>query len=76
MAKVKQVLNHVSVEEAQRKRICHRNRKSHPIAAGERCLTVRDPSTGGKRNYCSDCGNEILDVAADDLADLRTTLNR
>jgi hypothetical protein len=75
MAKVKQVLNAVSVEEAKQKRICHRNRKKHSIAGGERCLTVRDPASGARRNYCIECGNAILDVAADDLEALRAGLN-
>lgn len=75
MAKVKQVLNAVSVEEAKQKRICHRNRKKHSIAGGERCLVVRDSASGGKRNYCVECANAILDVAADDLEELRTDLN-
>jgi hypothetical protein len=75
VAKIKQVLNLVAVEEAKRKRICHRNRKKHVISGGERCLVVRDPASGGKRNYCVECGNEILDVAADDLHALRTGLN-
>ncbi len=75
MAKVKQVLNAVSVEEAKKKRICHRNRKKHSIASGERCVVIRDPASGGKRNYCVECGNAILDAAADDLQSLRTELN-
>lgn len=75
MAKVKQVLNAVSVEEAKKKRVCHRNRKKHSIAGGERCLVIRDPTSGGKRNYCVECGNEILDVAAGDLQVLITELN-
>jgi hypothetical protein len=75
MAKVKQVLNAVSVEEAKMKRICHRNRKKHSIAGGERCLVIRDPASGGKRNYCVECGSAILDVAADDLQALRSELD-
>lgn len=75
MAKIKQVLKSVAVEEAKKKRICHRNRKKHAISGGERCLVVRDPSSGGKRNYCVECGNQVLDVAADDLHALRTDLN-
>jgi len=75
MAKIRQVLNTISVEEAKKKRICHRNRSKHSIAGGERCLVVRDPASGGKKNYCVECGNAIIDIAADDLARLRTQLN-
>jgi hypothetical protein len=75
MAKVKQVLKDVSVEVAKRKRKCH-HKKTHSVAQGESCIVVKDPSTGGKRNYCIECGNAILDIAADDLNELRSELNQ
>lgn len=75
MGKVRQVLNGVSVEEAKRQRICHHNRKKHSVSKGEACLVIRDPSTGGSKNYCIECGNEILDVASTDLDALRADLN-
>jgi len=62
MAQVRDVLSHVAVEEAQRPRICHRNRKKHSIAAGESCLVVSDEN-GGAKNYCAVCASEILKSA-------------
>jgi hypothetical protein len=74
MARVKQVLKDVSIEVAKRQRKCH-HKKTHSISMGEQCIVVKDPSTGGKRNYCIECGNDILDVATSDLEHLRTDLN-
>jgi hypothetical protein len=74
MAKVRQLLNAVSVETAKRKRICYRNRRNHEIAPGEKCLVVKEPNTNGSKNYCSDCAAEILDRAQDDLSALKTQL--
>ena len=73
MSRVRRVVN-ASVEVAAAKRICHHNRKDHSISKGEACLVVRDPSSGGKKNYCDICGLEILDRAADDLHVLREQL--
>jgi len=74
MAKTRQILKAISVEEASRKRKCHHSRGQHGIAGGDRCLVVKEPD-GGKKNYCVDCGNAILDVADDDLDTLRHDLN-
>ena len=73
MAKVRQLLNPVSVQTAQRPRICHHSRKQHAIATGERCLVIKDPN-GGSKNYCLECGGAILDRAGDDLETLRRYL--
>ena len=74
MAKVRQVLNGVTVESAQRRRICYHNRKKHSIDRGDLCLVIKDSSGNAKKNYCGACGLEILDRAADDLASLRREL--
>jgi hypothetical protein len=74
MAKVRRVLNAVRTEVAQRKRICHHDRKHHSIEKGTTCLVVREASGEGQKNYCVTCGLEILDQAADDLASLRSSL--
>lgn len=74
MAKVRQVLGHVSVEVAQRRRVCHRNRRQHSIAKDVACLVVRDPATGNSKNYCFRCAEAILDRAEDDLEALRAEL--
>lgn len=74
MAKVREVLGHVSVETAKGKRICHRNRQSHSIAKGEACLVIREPASGGSKNYCGACAAAILDRAIRDLSALRRAI--
>lgn len=73
---MKAVLGHVSVETAERKRSCsqHKSGKvAHPIIKNEVYLVVKD-SDGSKRNYCQESAEEILDLAANDLAALRKAL--
>ena len=74
MPKVREILGHVSVETAERRRACHRNRGSHAIAKGEACLVIREPASSGSKNYCRICAAPILEQAARDLADLRAAL--
>mgnify|MGYP007112878930 FL=1 len=38
------------------------------------CLVIKDPVSGGSKNYCSQCALAILDQAADDLQGLRDAL--
>lgn len=76
MPQVKAVLGHVSVETAQRKRKCSRHKSgnaAHPIIKDEACLVVKD-SDGPTHNYCQDSAEDILDLAANDLAALRKAL--
>jgi hypothetical protein len=74
MAKVRQILNAVSVETAKRKRICYRKRGNHEIVSGEKCLVVKEPNTSGGKNYCRDHASEILDRAQEDLSALKDQL--
>lgn len=74
MAKVRQLFNTVSVDVAKRRRICHHNRAKHHVAAGERCLVIRDPANSSSKNYCMACGTAILDRAQQDLNGLRSEL--
>lgn len=74
MARVRRVLTAITIEVAQRKRICHHDRKHHSIEKGTACLVIKEPSGEGHKNYCVSCGLEILDLAADDLASLRSSL--
>jgi hypothetical protein len=71
--KIRQLLNAVDVEVAQRRRLCHHNRKKHEILKGERCLVIKSPD-GGRKNYCVACATEILDRAAEDLQVLHDEL--
>ncbi len=74
MAKIRKVLKDVSVETAQRQRVCHRNRKKHQIRMGQPCLVIRDPATLSSKNYCIRWGQEILKKAREDLAALAAQL--
>jgi hypothetical protein len=67
MAKVKDILIHVVVEKAARKRKCHRSRK-HAVAAGHVCLVVTDGLYS--RNYCTACAEQMLALASSRLAQL------
>jgi len=69
MAKVRQLLKHVTVDIAKRGRRCHRNR-AHRIEPGAPCLVVRDDGGPHRRNYCLDCAAAILKLCADDLREL------
>lgn len=76
MPRIKSVLGHVSVEVAQRKRICYRHRAgktAHDIVKGEACLVVQG-TDGGKRNYCRDAADDILSKAEAELGELRADL--
>lgn len=74
MPQVRRVLGACGIETAQRRRVCHRDRKRHSIERGTPCLVVKDPVSGGSKNYCPECAMAILDQAADDLQTLRDGL--
>lgn len=74
MAKTRDILTHVSLEIAVRKRICHHNRNQHEVAKDERCLVVKDAATGAKKNYCRQCALDILQAASTRIALLRAEL--
>ncbi len=57
------VLKHVCVERAERRRKCHRD-KTHSISKGEKCLVVAEGSFGGAKNYCTRCAGPILSAIA------------
>ena len=73
MPPTKRILKHVAVEQASRKRKCHRN-ADHEIACGEHALAVYD-DTGGRRNYCPTCAQPILDQAQAELDQMREALD-
>jgi hypothetical protein len=74
MPKVRQVLNHLSAEPAQRKRKCYRKPAAHEITKGEVCLVITDSASGGKSNYCPGCAEPILEKVQKDLDRLRIEL--
>ena len=73
MPKVRDILVHVCVQTAERRRKCHRNQE-HSIPRGERCLVVRTGPTNSKYNYCRQCAQEILDLAEKRLAEVKGDL--
>jgi hypothetical protein len=73
MAAVRDIIGHVEVEIAVRKRICHHHRNKHSVAAGQRCLAVHE-SDGGRKNYCLSCGLEIITKAQAKLLILQTQI--
>ncbi|MDX2093063.1 MAG: hypothetical protein SFX73_34795 [Kofleriaceae bacterium] len=72
MPQVRSLLKDVTIEVAERKRKCHRD-KRHAIAKGETCLVVID-ELGGKKNYCETCAEPILSKVEADLRALRSAL--
>jgi hypothetical protein len=73
MAKIRSILGACSIQIAQHRRTCYRDRNNHTIAKGTACLVIRN-ATSGSKNYCRQCALAILDKAADDLASLRQAL--
>jgi hypothetical protein len=74
MPQVRRVLGICTIETAQRRRVCHRDRTKHSIERGTLCLVIKDPVSGGSKNYCPQCALAILDRASDDLQGLRNAL--
>jgi hypothetical protein len=74
MPKVRDILVHVSVEAATRKRKCHRSGGKHDIQAGASCLVVREREGLGHKNYCRDCSVAILVHATARLTELTQAL--
>ena len=71
MAAVRDIISHIEIETATRKRICHHNRKDHNITAGEKCLVISEQS-GSSKNYCYSYGVAILTKARHKLILLET----
>jgi hypothetical protein len=69
MPKIKDILVHVSVEIAAKKRKCHRSGGHHGIRAGDSCLVVRNGLN--RRNYCRECAAPILELAGTRLTEIQ-----
>lgn len=61
MAKVRDILIDVKIEQAQRQRKCRRN--SQIITKGEWCLVVRTNATNDDYSYSRDAAKPMLDAA-------------
>ena len=73
MAKIRDILVHVSVSGAIRTRKCHRN-SQHRVEAGEPFLLVREAHSLGSKNYCKECAREILALAKSRLEEITQKL--
>lgn len=62
MPRIRDILVHVSVEEAQRQRKCRRD-TSRTIAKGERCLVVKTNPTNDPYSYSIEHARPMLDLA-------------
>lgn len=62
MAKVRDILIDVRVEQAQRQRKCRRN-TSQVIVKGEMCLVVRTNATNDDYSYSRGAAKPMLDAA-------------
>jgi hypothetical protein len=63
MAQTRDILIHVSVGTAIRRRKCHHSRGKHHIVSGERFLMIREGSGLGSKNYCKVCAAPMLAAA-------------
>ena len=73
MPKVRDILIHVSVEEAQRQRKCRRNTR-HTISKGEMCLVVKTNPTNDDYSYSLIPAKEMLDLAWTKLKSIYASL--
>jgi hypothetical protein len=62
MPKVRDILVHVDVDQAQRQRKCRRD-TAHLIAKGEMCLVVKTGPTNDDYSYSRDAAKAVLDAA-------------
>lgn len=74
MAKIRDVLVHVVVETAAKKRKCHHTKK-HSISKGEACLVVKGGEFNSGKNYCKECAEKMLALVDDRLEDIRADLS-
>lgn len=76
MARTRSLLHRIEVRPAGRLSRCARNRR-HEILRGEPRFVIKDAGpAGGEKGYCVAYGNEMLDAAESQLAELRATLRQ
>jgi hypothetical protein len=73
MPKTRDILVHVTVEQAQRQRICRRH-NAHKVSKGELCLVIATNDTNDPYSYCVDAAKPILDAAWAKLLSLYVNL--
>jgi len=62
MPKIRDILVHVDVEQAQRQRMCRRH-KTHKVSKGQMCLVIATNDTDDPYSYCLEASKQILDAA-------------
>ena len=70
MATTRDLLIHVTIEKAAKRRKCHHSRGKHHIPAGNHCLVIRNSSGLGSKNYCDHCAGAILSAARQRLDEI------
>ena len=73
MPKIRDILVHVSVEQAERQRICRRH-NAHKVTKGEACLVILTNPTNDPYSYCTEAAKPILDAAWAKLQSLYSSL--
>lgn len=63
MPAIRDILVHVSTENAVRERKCTRNKKKEKIAGGQPCLVVKTGPTNSPQSYCVEHAKLMLDAA-------------
>jgi hypothetical protein len=72
MAKTRNILKNLSIEQAVGKRRCYTNSK-HTIESGEYHL-AQEIVPGQRENICVECAGKVFDAAEKYLAALRSQL--
>ena len=76
MPAVRDILGHVSAENATNERKCTRNKKKNEkIAGGEPCLVVKTGPMNSPQSYCVAHAKPMLDQASKKLRDIYAFLN-
>jgi hypothetical protein len=71
MPATRNILGHVEIQTAKKKRKCHTN-SSHEILPGQKHLAIE--TNGTRENVCLDCAPKVLNVASEYLKLLSTEL--
>ena len=75
MPQIRDILVHVCVQTAGKKRKCSRKPSKHSIIMGEECLVIKGGPYNAEKSYCRICAQDILSAADDKLAEFRGLLN-
>ena len=74
MAQIRDILVHVSVENAKGQRSCTRKKK-RKIAKGEACLVVKTGAMNSPKSYCQENAHPMLDKAWHKLNEIYASLD-